>query len=362
MFVQTLTTYQLRNLDSQKLVLSSGLNIITGRNGQGKTNIVEALNLLSLGKSFRTSKLSELIAWGKDEASVFAEVVLAESEVRLGVILRKGSRETLVNDDKTPLVQFVGRLLCVTFSPTDIEVIKGAPQERRRFLDKHLVDLHPGILKNLVSYATALKNKNALLKSGCTDRTKFQPWNRVLAREAALIGATRREFVSRLNEESSRIYSQFAESDGELTTRLKEDIPEGDEARIIEVLESEVAREIGMRSSLRGIHKDDLIISIEGKQTRHYASQGQSKSSILALKLGVIELLEKRKGERPVVLLDDVDSELDRVRTSALYGQILKDGRQVFITGTEVGNHIRERFSSFREYEVRGGIVETLTH
>lgn len=360
MYVENLKTYHIRNLQDSDLEFSRSVNFFSGLNGQGKTNIIESLSILSSGKSFRTSKLKEIVSWGEGEASLHARIIDERSnfiESSLGVIVRDGQRETYLNGDKVPLVDYVGKLLCVTFSPTDIEIVKGSPAIRRRFIDRHSVDLYPALLKSIISYNNALKSKQAILKTRRASIRDIEPWNRVLSVEAAQIVKSRSAFIAELEGCAMSVYESFAETDGELSVSLKRSFSEEKEERIFEFLMSKISNEIGAATAIYGPHRDDLEISISGNNSRLYASQGQSKSIVLALKLAAIEMLEKNRKTCPVVLLDDVDSELDKERFELLIKFILSSTRQVFITGTRPYLDSFEVPESPKIFKVSGGVI-----
>jgi DNA replication and repair protein RecF len=344
-YLQTLRLFNFRNLVNATVEFAPGLNLVSGRNGQGKTNLVEAIHFLSLSRSFRTSALQELVRWGEDAASVFAKIRLAldgnqTSQVELGASIQNGKRSLFVNGNKvSSLSDFVGRLVCVTFSPTDLAIVKGSPAGRRRFIDKHLVDLRPVLIEELLNYQRAVANKSALLKAGIEDDKQLDSWDAVLAGSAARIVNARHEFLASLAAQAQPILERFAPGDTPLALNLESKLlgEEGAEVtaeHIIEKLRKNRSREIRYKSCLIGPHRDDVEILLAGHDARAYASQGQARTIVLCLKLAVISLLEANRRDEPVVLLDDVDSELDRLRVKALFESVLARSRQIFITGT----------------------------
>jgi len=358
MHIEWLKLYNFRNLTDGIHRFSPGLNLICGQNGQGKTNLIEAINLLSAGRSFRTQTLAELVRWGEREASVFALVKGALSDVELGVSITASGRSAFVNGDEVgSLADFVGRLLCVTFSPTDLAIVKGSPQVRRKFLDRHLVDLEPGLIGFLLDYSRALRSKSAVLKRGDADAAALEPWNVVLARAAAPIIRARRAVLRALEERADEYYRTIARHDGRVTLSLETGIT-GDEPSADDIflqLTAVATREMRYKAAILGPHRDDIQIAIDGHDARAFASQGQSRSIVLALKLGVIGLLETQRHESPIVLLDDVDSELDQSRCDALFELVYQTKRQVFVTGTDRDRAARRRPGECAEWEIAGG-------
>ncbi len=358
MYIEWLKVFNFRNLENTTRNFSPGLNIICGRNGQGKTNLVEAINLLSTGRSFRTQTVNDLVRWGEAGASVFAHVKGAVTDVELGVAIESGTRSAFVNGDKVrSLTDFVGRLLCVTFSPTDLAIVKGGPQLRRKFIDRHLVDLEPRLMGEILDYHRALKSKAMLLKRGDVSDEALEPWNRIMAKSAAAIVRARRTLLAALEVRADEYYRTIAHHDGRVGLSLETAIV-GDEPTTEELYEQLMGvadRERRYRSAVLGPHRDDVMMSLDGHDARAFASQGQARSIVLALKLGVIALLEEHRKEAPIVLLDDVDSELDQARCDALFELIHQTRRQVFVTGTDRDRAARRRPGECAEWEIRAG-------
>jgi DNA replication and repair protein RecF len=360
MHIEWLKLYNFRNLTDGTFRFSPGLNLICGQNGQGKTNLIEAINLLSAGRSFRTQTVAEVVRWGEREGSVFALIKGALTDVELGVAVTSSGREAFVNGDKvSSLADFVGRLLCVTFSPTDLAIVKGAPQVRRKFLDRHLVDLEPTLMGFLLDYSRALKSKSAVLKRGDADATALEPWNVILARAAAPIMRARQTVLRALEERADEYYRTIARHDGRVTLSLETGFA-GDDPSVDDIfaqLTAVAGRELRYKAAILGPHRDDFAIAIDGHDARAFASQGQSRSIVLALKLGVIGLLETQRHESPIVLLDDVDSELDQSRCDALFELVYQTKRQVFVTGTDRDRAARRRHGEAAEWEIARGVM-----
>jgi DNA replication and repair protein RecF len=340
LFVSQVKVYNFRNLSDQTVEFCNGPVYISGLNGNGKTNLVEALYVLTGSRSFRTSSQSELVAWGKREASVFGTIVRKDSKDEIGIAFTPGQRIAFKNGNQLNSVsELVGACSVVAFSPSDLSLVKGSPAGRRRFLDRHMVDLQPSFLNTLMAYQKALASKSALLKSSEVDVRQVETWNEILTEHGGKIVENRLKFLESLEKRALQFQSEFAQSDGALRLRLESDLISKSgslsQAGIAEGFSRVVEREIMLRSPLFGPHRDDVAISFgEGVDARSYASQGQTRSLVLALTLGVIELLEDSRGESPVVVLDDVDSELDAPRAERLFSALAKKERQLIITGT----------------------------
>jgi DNA replication and repair protein RecF len=343
MWIKDLRIYQFRNLADATISFKSGVNLIIGRNGQGKTNCLESISVLSSAKSFRTNKLGELIKWGHDEASVFATLEFSSGHKNsLGLVLGNKSKKAYLNDAIVKSAdEFIGLLASVTFTPDDLELVKGGPAERRRFLDKALAFLDRKSIRTLAAYNTTLKSKNALLKNSAGKSRgvlfeEMDSWNRLLAKFGTEIELSRRAVIKSLAERARIIYSSYAPDSEVLQLSLKsaKTKPEPSEYLMMEELNEAKEREFYQGQSLVGPHRDDLIITLSGKDSRSFASQGQTRSIVLALKLALIEEIEAVRGEAPIILLDDVDSELDQGRRESFFKTIVNNKRQVIISGT----------------------------
>jgi DNA replication and repair protein RecF len=345
LYVSRLKVYNFRNLADQTVELRNGPVYITGLNGNGKTNLVEALYVLSGSRSFRTSSQSELFRWGTKECSVFGTIVRKEGSDEIGIAFTPGQRTAFKNGDQLGSVSdLVGSCGVVAFSPSDLSLVKGAPAGRRRFLDRHMVDLQPSFLGTLVAYQRAVASKGALLKNPQVDAAQVEAWNEILTEHGGKIVENRLNFLKSLEERAGVFQAEFAQSDGELKLSLESDFVSKDgtvsKQAIAEGLRRVMEREISMRTTLFGPHRDDVSITLgsgangSGIDARAFASQGQTRSVVLALTLGVIELMEDKLGEAPIVVLDDVDSELDAPRAKRLFAALGRRQRQLIITGT----------------------------
>ncbi len=361
MFVNKLKLYQFRNLKDQEINFSNRLNLIHGDNGEGKTNLLESLYILSLTKSFRLAKSQDFICLGKEESSIFADIEDSISSKNIGISFYKNqNKKIFVNHiEEKSVGNFIKNLVCICFNPIDILMIKSGAEDRRKFLDKHVSDYNASYLVNLLQYKKALKNKNILLKSAVS-KEKILPWNKIMADNAFIIQKERVKFLKELEIESKKIYSQIAPKDGELNLGLKNNFL-GIETKeeLFSRYNNYINQELMFKKSMVGIHKDDLLIFLGNKESRKYASQGQARSIVLALKLGVIKVLESKLGESPVVLLDDVDSELDDTRREMLFSMIFNQKTQVFISA--VNNHILSFCGNYSErvktFTIKHGMI-----
>ena len=339
--LKSLTFFQFRNLEDQTLTIGKRVVGFVGANGQGKTNVLEGVYLLSVARSFRTSRSKELVRWGCEAFSVFGKLVLQGHDLSLGLSLENGERSGFVNGEKVPgFGDFVGRLPVVAMSPADLALVKGGPEERRRFLDKHLVDIRPAYYFALQGYQRILRNKQELLKSGRATLPALRAWNELLAAGAAEIVRYRMEFAAKLQSSAATLYAGIAPGDEPLTVRLSSRCSTAEDAlgpgEILGLLEQLLVREQEQRRILFGPHRDDLVVELGGRDSRAFASQGQSKTIALVLKLAALQLIEAQRGHAALLLLDDIDAELDPARREAFYPLIRSSERQVLLTGTEL--------------------------
>lgn len=369
MFCNKIELKNFRNIEHASVEFTDGVNILLGSNAQGKTNLLEAIYTASTGKSFRAAKEAELLRFGCDHASISLEFTDTRRQ-RLDIKYMTGRRRQIeINGNKiTKLSDMVGRFRCVLFCPEHLSLIKGAPAERRDFLDEAISQLRPMYLVALTKYEKILKQRNTLLRNAQDDRTTFSEtigyWSEALAHEAAILSRFRESYVAQVQNFMQACFSQMSEKTGktdEVPTLLYrgsseqesyQDLGETKE-KYMKLLTSNVEREIFAGTTLYGVHKDDLEICLGGKPARQFASQGQQRSLALALKLAEGEISKKESGEYPVFLLDDVLSELDFARREYLIEEI-KD-KQVIMTTCEIRD---EAYGGANIIRVKDGKIE----
>ncbi len=337
MLLNAIKLYNFRNFGELSTDFSTEANIIVGNNAEGKTNLIEAINTLSSTKSFRTSQLKELVRWGETAMSVFANITIDGYQHEIGFSYQKGIKQHFINNEKVTALDFVSKVCCVSFTPTDLLLIKGSPELRRKFIDRHMADLNQGLIKAMLEYNHALKNKNQLLRQETVDEKMVLVWNEILARAVTVITNARLRFVEKLEKVVNEVHSCYGNEKISLHLRNQFNVGKTEtltEEEALKKYEESLEKEIQYQTSVVGSHKDDLLVFINGHDARHYASQGQTRSLVLSLKMAVIKILEEERGDAPILLLDDVDSELDDSRSSAFFDFLLSNKRQVFVTGT----------------------------
>ena len=342
-----------RNAENETIEFSDGINVLHGENAQGKTNLLEAIYYVSLGKSFRTTHDTEIIRFGEEYASVSLDYESAGREQNITMRMSSNARQrknVTHNGVKiTKLSELVGSFRAVLFSPDHLQMIKDGPSLRRNYLDVAISQIRPMYLHSLQKYNKILLNRNKLLKTAEEDRATFDAtidfWSAQLAHEAAIIAKARAEYIARSGEIIADFYKRMCAS-GEIDETpefiyagsAKQDVDlyfdiETTEKNFLRLLNDYHEREIAAGSTLYGTHKDDILINLNGKNTRLYSSQGQQRSLALAMKLAEGEICKMDCGEYPVFLFDDVFSELDAGRRKNLLREITD--RQVIITSCE---------------------------
>ncbi len=364
MIIENLYLAGFRNLEEQEVQFSPEVNLLIGNNAQGKTSFLEALYFLANCKSFRTAKNKDLISWNGPGAFLKVELKdrLVKQEIEIN--LTSNSRKILVNQKKiSNLVDYLGVLRVICFAPENLSLVKGSPALRREFLDRHLVDINPRFLNYLVKYNKALKNKNTLLKNRQANRLNIEAWNQILAELAEQIIIERLAFTQRLNIEAQVVHQKYGPKDGILELSYQTACGlNGDFSKeiIFQQLNENFEKEVILKNSLIGPHRDDLEIKLNQQLARSFASQGQTRSIALSLKFAVVKMIEEEYQESPIILLDDLDSELDQERLVLLYDFLLSKSRQIFISGTSIPASIDQLGKSMSHFEIQNGLAKVL--
>lgn len=345
MRVDKLTLRGFRNYDSAEVHFDGGINVISGRNAQGKTNLLEAVYLLSGGRSFRTRFDREMIGFDRDFAEVSAEVFAAERSQRIDILLRRGQKKQVSqNRVKKTAAELSETVKAVLFCPNDLNLIRDGAAARRRMMDLAICQLRPGYVRLLTDFNRLYENKMRLLRDYQENPSMLDTLDEFsdgLARVSAQIIRFRASFVRRLAIVAAPIHREFSGADEVLdlayTTVSTVHDPMASEQKIYEeILEhqrSHRAAELAAGACLTGAHKDDLEISVNGRSARTYASQGQTRTAALSLKMAEREIFLDDTGESPILLLDDVLSELDARRQEFVLNRM--HGGQTLITCCE---------------------------
>lgn len=323
MYLNKIRLSNFRNYLKQDVEFSDKLNIICGYNAQGKTNLLEAIAFLSTGKSFRTSKDAELINYNSDKAYLHAYFYDDDIQNQIEALIQKKSKSIKINSQPIrKLGDLFGVILCVVFSPEDLRLFKDIPQLRRRFLDIEISKIKNSYYHDLVSYNKNLQQKNALLKQNKTIeeiKPLIEVYNQSLADYAEKIVKRRLLFCDEINSKLTNIYNKIAMTDENITLKYKPCIESNDvSVRLFEKYQQNMKNEIEMKTTLYGTHREDFSVYIEDREAKLYASQGQQRTLVISLKLAVAEIVKKFSGKDPIILLDDILSELDISRQTGL--------------------------------------------
>ena len=361
MLLETLEAHNFRNL-SGKVSWGNGLNIIYGDNGQGKTNWLEAIYLLATTKSFRTQRPHEAIRFGEELAVVRGRVGRTSEVHRdLQVTLQGKMKSISVNGKREAVTRYLGQLHAVAFTADELDIVRGMPDARRKFLDRGVVSLHPSYVQTLSDYNRVIKQKNRLLQDASesemrADQIKeiIAPWNEQLVSLSAEIHRARADYVERLRDVLER--RLFGRED--ITIRYVSSLEgKGDlsdyEALIADRLALRLTAEISAGYALIGPHRDELEILFDGRDMRAFGSSGQQRSALIILDLAAISVYYSWHNEYPLFLIDDVDAELDRKRISNLL-EYLEGRTQTFIT-TSKESLVEQFVARANLYEVGDG-------
>ncbi len=361
MIIKSIELSNFRNYESLDLDFDYGTNILYGNNAQGKTNILEAVSVSGTTRSHKGSKDKEMIRFGEEEAHIKTVVNKKDMDYQIDVHMKKNKTKGIAVN-KVPLKkasELFGILNIVFFSPEDLNIIKNGPSERRRFLDSELCQLDKIYLSDLAKYNKILNQRNKLLKDMVfrPDLKETLPiWDAQLIDYGKRIIKRRKSFVDELNEIVFDIHKQISGEKEELVLKYEPNI---DDAFFHDELNRAKERDMRFCQTSVGPHRDDMQFSVFDVDIRKYGSQGQQRTSALSLKLAEIELVKRNINETPILLLDDVLSELDSSRQNYLLNSI--HDIQTIITCTGLDEFIKNRFKIDKIFNVVEGVVTEKT-
>lgn len=342
MKITSLNLFNFRNWLDGQINFENNTNILIGNNAQGKTNVLEAIFFCAIGKSTR-SRDKELVNFEKENAKITAFIQKRYGKTKIEIYLfKKGKKAIKINGIPINKIgQLMGELNCVYFSPDELKLVKETPEDRRRFLDIHLSQTDKTYFYLLGNYEKLLNNRNKIIKN-----CKLQPqymetlpiWNEKLADTASKIISKRLEFIKQLTPFAKSVHLQLSDNKEQLDIQYSTniDITKDIKQQLLESLDKNLEKDIILGYTTCGPHRDDMKITLNGKDTKNFASQGQQRSCALSLKLAELEKITSTTGEKPVLLLDDVFSELDKNRRAKLL-EFTKN-YQTIITCTDLDN------------------------
>ncbi len=359
MYIKRLSLRSFRNYEAAELEFSPLTNVIYGNNAQGKTNILEAVYLFSQGRSHRAKSDKELIRFGDEFARLSLDFRDSERSYGCNMQIAKNGRKSVsINHVHImKLSKLMNYLNVVMFSPEDLELVKGSPSARRRFIDSSVSQLYPAYLAALMDYNKALAQKNSLLKAlrakGSRTDIMLSVWNEQLAQNGSKIMEARAGFTKFINGAAAAVQNEISGETLRIGYRPGVRTEDRSPEAIFEYLSSKESREIDMAASMYGVQRDDLDISVNGCEARLFGSQGQQRTAALSMKIAQAEYIKSIKGEYPVLLLDDIMSELDINRRMYLSERI-RD-KQVLITSTDTD--LIDKDTDTRLFRIENGTV-----
>lgn len=339
MFVTDLNLENFRNYSKGSFSFCEGINVLEGGNAVGKTNLVEAVSFCAFGKSPRTPRDKELIKWEEEFAKISLKAQTKYRGLKISAMISKNGDKRIAVDGVgiSKLGEFIGRLSVVFFSPDEIKMIKETPQERRKFMDISLSQQSKSYFYALQRYNKILTSRNNVLKDSFANKQikdTLPVWNMQLAKEGAEIIERRKEFISFIQPIVDDCHRRVAGRDNGLTVCYETSIKgENTEEELLKALETSLEKDLRLGYTTVGPHRDDMVVLSENVDLRSFGSQGQQRTASLALKLAETQVIELKTGEKPILILDDVLSELDPKRRE----QLLKQARvqQTLLTCTD---------------------------
>lgn len=361
MKIKSLKLVSFRNYDYQIVDFPMQITLVSGTNGQGKTNLVESVVVAATTKSPRTSNMSELVKDGSAETLV--EILLDRKFGQMNLsftINAKGEKKFFINSNPVSKMSDVfGNLVVVYFSPDDLKIVSASPDKRRDFMDTDISELSGSYYNLIQRYNKVLLQRNKLLKTE-RDRAlllaQIGVWDEQLAQIASLIIKTRKSFIEKLKVPAKEALKYISSSKDDLEIEyvgVKGTSAEEIKEELLKSLKFNLERDIELGYTSVGPHRDDIYFELNGKDARNFASQGQQRSIVLALKFAELEIFEKELGEEPILVLDDVFSELDTTRQRRLYEKMSK--YQTIITGTQFKFKPASNYETIR---VKEGVVK----
>lgn len=369
MFIEKLALKNYRNYDELFVEFENKVNVILGENAQGKTNVMESIYVLAMAKSHRTSNDKELIRWDQEYAKIEGRVQKQHSSLPLELVISKKGKKARCNHiEQQKLSQYVGNMNVVMFAPEDLNIVKGSPQVRRRFIDMEIGQVSPIYLHDMSQYQKILQQRNHYLKmmqiKKQNDPTMLEVLTEQFIDMAVKVVKKRFEFLRLLENWAKPIHQGISRGLETLEIMYKPSVEvlEGqDLSKMIESFQEKFSkvriREMERGTTLFGPHRDDLLFFVNGRDVQTFGSQGQQRTTALSVKLAEIELIHNEIGEYPILLLDDVLSELDDYRQSHLLNTI--QGRvQTFVTTTSVEGIDHQTLKDASTYIVQAGTIK----
>ena len=363
-----LNLHHFRNYDEDQVEFSPQINVLIGENAQGKTNLLESIYVLAMTRSHRTNNDRELIEFGKDAAQIKGTVQRELGSLKLELDIGKHGKKAKANHlEKARLSEYLGQLNVILFAPEDLALVKGAPTVRRRFIDMEFGQVSPKYLHDLTQYRDILKQRNRYLKQLQSHEAQDQLYLEVLSEQLAAIGGAiisqRVKFLSELEGYAQELHQSITQGRENLTFEYSSAVKDASTLTEVELSEALMdlyrqnqSKEIFQGTTLYGPHRDDVRFLINHKNVQTYGSQGQQRTTALSVKLAEIDLMKNQTGEYPILLLDDVLSELDGARQTHLL-KTIQDKVQTFLTTPGLSDVARNLIKEPRIFHIRDGQI-----
>lgn len=345
MIVEKIKLRNFRNYSSLDVLCSRGINFIVGDNAKGKTNLIEAIYMLSFGKSFKTSSSQEMIKFGALEANIEAELCFEDYRKDLSITFsQKGKRITLNKKPIARLSEINNVINVLSFVPKDANMLKESPRTRRDFLNATISKLDNSYLKNLISYERLLKERNDVLKTTNVNKELLNVLTMQMARYAKEIFISRVKFVKQINDVLENVFKEISLREESLKIKYLAIIKNVDkyEEEFLKIFDKNLDNDIKRKTTTSGIQREDFELYINDRNLALYGSQGENRMAVIALRLSPYFLVKDEK-KKPVVILDDVLSELDKKHEERLF-QFLSKFEQVFVTNTKRSEYCKENY------------------
>ncbi len=361
MLIKDIELKHFRNYENESFLFDPYINILMGDNAQGKTNVLEALYLLSSSRSFKTNIIDEMIMFDEDFATITGHVQSNNKPLEMKIILSDQGKKALINKNEiNKTSDYIGYLNVILFVPEDLQLIKGSPRLRRKLLDLEISKISPIYMYNITKYNKLLKERNKYLKMLHDQKKGPDVYLDVLNEQMAELQVDlilrRQEFTDLLSSISATMYDYIAGSEN-LAIAYSTSYKMIDKQTILNKYKKTYTRDILYSTTVDGLHKDDLKITLDGSDATLYASQGQQRSIVLSIKIALLEIVKKEVGEYPILLLDDVLSELDDMRKTKLLNLIDKKV-QTFITTTSVDGIHHQMIDKALKMHIENGHIK----
>ncbi|WAA12301.1 DNA replication/repair protein RecF [Fervidibacillus halotolerans] len=370
MYIQKLHLNHFRNYEKLSLSFENTVNVILGENAQGKTNVMESIFVLAMAKSHRTTNDRELIQWDQDYAKIKGTVKKENTLLPMELVITKKGKKAKINHlEQNRLSQYVGHFNVVMFAPEDLNLVKGSPSIRRRFIDMEIGQVSQIYLHEMSQFHKVLQQRNKILKQmQRADSTLLEIYTEQLAVLATKISKKRFEYLHLLEKWAKEIHFSITRGVENLQIRYKPSVnvsEEDDLSKMINMYMDQFRKvqqkELERGVTLIGPHRDDIKFYVNDRNVQIYGSQGQKRTTALSVKLAEIELIFNETGEYPTLLLDDVLSELDTYRQSHLLNTI--QGKvQTFVTTTSVEGIDHQMLKDARTFQVKNGKIDVDEH